>query len=407
MRIRSRLIVAAAAASASFALISSARADWLVKTYMEPYIWNYGTADALIAGWGNAGAPVTVSLSQWNTADTAGDPGGGGAFNPNFQSPASGDNFAIQGTGSIIVTAPGDYKFYNNTDDGSRLRIGGTTVISDDVLSGDHDATGNVTFLSPGTFSIQWTWFEYGGGAQGEVSYENLTTPGTGRQLLGMAGTPGAANGITLDPAAIVKGYRGNVNIGPIDTLSKALALAGDASKQFGSSELHAVVNVEQADSAGHYAGGYAPPGTNYARPDWYSPLDDDDYAVTATGLLHIVTEGDYKFAELTDDGGALRLDGTAIIVDDTLHGAGFPADVKYSPLVHLTVGYHPIEFLYFERGGGSSGELFLVDANNNPIALVGDAANGGLEVTQSVPEPGILSVLGLGSIMALRRRRK
>jgi hypothetical protein len=133
---------------------------------------------------------------------------------------------------------------------------------------------------------------------------------------------------------------------------------------------------------------------------------DDDDFAVTATGYLHILTEGDYKFAELTDDGGALRLDGTPIIVDDSLHGAGYPGDVKYSPMIHLNPGYHYIEFLFFERGGGASGEVFLVDANNNPIALVGDVANGGLEVTQTVPEPGILSVLGLGSILALRRRR-
>src|SRR3954466_3476070 len=113
MRLRSRLLLAGAVASASLTLCSSARADWLLKTYMEPYIWNYGTADALIAGWGNAGAPVTVSLSQWNTADSASDPGGGGVFNPNFQSPASGDNFAILGTGNIIVAAAGSYKFTN------------------------------------------------------------------------------------------------------------------------------------------------------------------------------------------------------------------------------------------------------------------------------------------------------
>ena len=83
-----------------------------------------------------------------------------------------------------------------------------------------------------------------------------------------------------------------------------------------------------------------------------------------------------------------LRLDGTPIIVDDTLHGAGFPNDVKYSPTLHLGVGYHLIESIYFECGGGSSGEVFLVDANNNPIALVGDVANGGLEVAKLYPSP-------------------
>ena len=93
---RSRLILAAAAASASLGLINSAKADWLVKTYMEPYIWNYGTADALVAGWGNAGAPVTSSPNQWNLADLSSDPGGRGFFNTgDIQSPVSGDNFVV------------------------------------------------------------------------------------------------------------------------------------------------------------------------------------------------------------------------------------------------------------------------------------------------------------------------
>jgi len=396
MRFHSRLLVAAAAASASLALVHSAKADWKVSTYVEPYISNIERVDKLIAGWGQAGAPVSVSLSEWNTADNAVEAGGGGAFNPNFQSPASGDDFAVRGTGNIIVATAGDYKFINNTDDGSWLRIDGATVIADDVLSGDHDATGTV-HLNPGTHSIEWTWFERGGGAQGEVSYQNMTT-GSTRQLVGMAGTAGSANGITLDSAAIVKGYKANVSIGAIDTLAKGLALAGDASKKYGEG-LYPVMNSTQNDGDGHFTGGSIPPGL--AHPD------DDDFVVTGTGFLKIVTEGDYKFAELTDDGGALRLDGTPIIVDDTLHGAGFPADVKYSPILHLTAGYHPIEFLYFERGGGASGEVFLVDANNNPIALVGDVANGGLEVTQSVPEPGVLSLLVLGSAFICRRARR
>src|SRR5436853_6224883 len=93
---RSRLILAAAAASASLGLINSAKADWLVKTYMEPYIWNYGTADALIAGWGNAGAPTTISPNQWNMADLASDPGGRAFFKTgDYQYSVSGHNLSV------------------------------------------------------------------------------------------------------------------------------------------------------------------------------------------------------------------------------------------------------------------------------------------------------------------------
>jgi hypothetical protein len=398
-----RLIPALVAALAAFPVSISARSDWLVQTYLEPYIWNLNRADALIGGWGNAGAPMSVSLSEWNTADNASFPGGGGVFNPNFQSPASGDWFAVQGKGSIIVTAAGDYRFTNNTDDGSRLRIDGSTIILDDVLSADHDASGTI-HLNPGIHSIEWTWFEAGGGAQGEVSYENLTAPGTGRQLLGMAGTAGSANGITLDASATVTGYKGNVSIGPIDTLSKAADLAGDPTKLFGSGLFPTFNSVEGLGADGCFGGGVKPPGLVSA--------DNDDFAVTGTGYLRVTTEGDYRFAQLTDDGGALRLNGIPIIVDDSLHAANCPSDVKYSPLVHLTAGYHALEFIYFERAGGASGEVFLVDANNNPIALLGDVANGGLEVTQTVsqvPEPVTLALLGIGlaGLGFSRRRRR
>jgi hypothetical protein len=91
-----------------------------------------------------------------------------------------------------------------------------------------------------------------------------------------------------------------------------------------------------------------------------------------------------------------LKIDGVAVINDDSLHGAGYPGDVKFGS-IHLTPGFHPIEMMYFERGGGASGELFLVDANNNPIALVGDVLNGGLRVVQEVPEPSTLVLGGMG----------
>src|SRR5207248_4598033 len=141
---------------------------------------------------------------------------------------------------------------------------------------------------------------------------------------------------------------------------------------------------------------------------------DINDYVVKGTGFLKVVTAGTYRFASLSDDGAEMILQdptGTttlASIIDDTYHGAGDPGDIKLSDPVTLAPGFYPLSYLFFEAGGGSSGELFLVDPTTGaPIALVGDTANGGLEVVQSVPEPATLSLLGLSAAFLLRRRER
>jgi len=184
-----------------------------------------------------------------------------------------------------------------------------------------------------------------------------------------------------------------------VTTLAAADVVVANPANGAGSG-LYPTFNSADQSPLGFYPNDDKPPG--------FAAANNDHFAVTGSGFLNVVTEGDYKFASLTDDGARLRIDGAGVIVDDTLHTAFYPQDVKYSPLVHLTAGFHPIEFLYFESVGVAGGELFLVNATGNtPIALVGDAAHGGLEVTQTmVPEPGMLSVLALGSTLFMQFSR-
>jgi len=193
-----------------------------------------------------------------------------------------------------------------------------------------------------------------------------------------------------------------------VTTLAAADAVVSNSSNRAGFG-LYPTFNSADQSPLGFYP--------NDDKPLGFAAANNDHFAVTGSGFLNVVTEGDYKFASLTDDGARLRIDGAGVIVDDTLHTAFYPQDVKYSPLVHLTAGFHPIDFLYFESVGVAGGELFLVNpGDNTPIALVGDAAHGGLEVTQTmVPEPGILSALALVPILLTqfsrtihhRRRRR
>lgn len=131
-------------------------------------ITNLAAADALIAGT-NLASQTTNYMDVSTTLNS----GSGSHFStsnavPGVQTGIDLEDFAVKGTGYLQVVTPGTYTFGVNTDDGSRLRIDGLTVITDDVLSGPHDVLGQVN-LTAGFHTIEWTWFERGGGGIGEL----------------------------------------------------------------------------------------------------------------------------------------------------------------------------------------------------------------------------------------------
>jgi hypothetical protein len=339
-----------------------------------------------------AGFPVFETTIATDTTDTlTNGPNGVGHFTFDLQVPGlspsvDNDDFAVVGTGQFQAVNPGTYTFRTTTDDGSRLRLsvnGGAAqqVITDDVLSAPHDATGTIVLAAGDTVDFNWMWFERGGGATGELSY---SADGTNYFLVG--DDTGGLTPTTEVTIATYKSNPGNAVTGPaLNTLADANSIRDNAHLR-GEARTN-TFNISNDGSVGFYGfGGQAPGLTN----------DQDDFTVVGDGFLEVRVEGDYKFASLSDDGARLLIDGTAVITDDTLHGAGFPGDVK-TGTIHLTPGYHPIEYMFFERGGGASGELWLADANNQPIALVGDVLNGGLRVVQEVPEPSTLALGALG----------
>lgn len=429
--------VLAAAVAAALVTAGTAQADWLIKGIAGTpgtTITNYASADNLINGtngFTNApGFPVVASLDYWNTADgqPGGSPGGRGKFKagaggagsatdvvdlipPGLPSGVDNNDFVVVGSGNIIANAggPTKYTFYNNTDDGSRLKIDGVQVITDNVLSGDHDATGDIV-LTDGVHSIEWMWFERGGGAQGEISYSSPDL-GTPRTILTKAGkltgdADGSVNGITLDDAATVTTYKSVVVNGRYtgsgtDNLNHAIAdkgLPGSGNALMKTFNLSNDGGNPAPNQSGHFGGDVDVPGI--AR-------GSDNYIAVGTGKLIIKTEGDYYFAILSDDGGEMTIDGVAVVHDETQHGAGFPNDLRFSAAIHLTAGAHDIDALYFENGGGSGGEMMQTDAAHATFCLLGDVAGGCLEVTQDVPEPASLTVLALGAIGLMARRRR
>lgn len=127
----------------------------------------------LLAGQ-NAGTTTTQSgYTTINFTDGAdGDYTSGNVAFPG----GSGDNFAVEITGTLIVNTPGEYTFMVSSDDGCRLRIDGADVIVDDATHNPTTSSGKVV-LSKATAQFQLIYYDVTGGAEVEVSWvrPNLT----------------------------------------------------------------------------------------------------------------------------------------------------------------------------------------------------------------------------------------
>jgi len=149
---------------------------WTIKTYRNGSPVNgLADADALISGG------FLIASTNMAEGDMVGFSTGEGTGHFSINNPVPGipntqatDNYAVQGTGFVVVSSTGQYTFGLNTDDGARLRIDGSNVIVDDVRSPPHDSAYVTVCLSAGLHPIEWTWFNEaggvnGGGGEGEI----------------------------------------------------------------------------------------------------------------------------------------------------------------------------------------------------------------------------------------------
>jgi hypothetical protein len=76
---------------------------------------------------------------------------------------ATVDHAAMVLTGFLSIAHAGTYSFNLGSDDGSRLSIGGQTVIDSDLLHSFITATGAATFAAAGLYAINITYFNNAG----------------------------------------------------------------------------------------------------------------------------------------------------------------------------------------------------------------------------------------------------
>ena len=90
------------------------------------------------------------------------------------------DLYYVRFTGYIDIAESGEWTFYTNSDDGSKLYIEGVEIVDNDGDHGPRERSGDVT-LSKGRYAITITFYEDGGGDMLEARYSG---PGVAKTLI-------------------------------------------------------------------------------------------------------------------------------------------------------------------------------------------------------------------------------
>lgn len=234
---------------------AEAIASYLLRGQAQPY--DPTKPPALIGGlryeYYEAGVNSIAQLLS-NAPKSSGDIAGLdiGAF------PHRENNWGVRYSGYIEAPADGDYRFWLNSDDGSRLSIGGAVVVDND---GDHapvEKTGKVT-LKRGPHRFEVIFFQAAGGAEFAATWR----------------PPGGQRGAI--PSEVFK--REGQPLMPLDSEAFTLdaAKAAEGRKQFAAMNCASCHSV--TDSAGAVLGKAARPLAELASRNTGGCLAETPYA--------------------------------------------------------------------------------------------------------------------------------
>lgn len=158
------------------------------------------------------------------------------------------DAFATRQTASIQIPANGEYTFYTQSDDGSRLYVDGKLVVNNDGLHGMSEKGGDVR-LNSGLHILVVTYFDNGGGDGLKVSWKG---PGFAKQVITPEVLrPAGSGNLRVLAVEAVKGWKGkeSENIADFVKLVQSESLASPALHALAtlpSDAVSAQVNAEQ-----------------------------------------------------------------------------------------------------------------------------------------------------------------
>lgn len=305
--------------------------------------------------------------------------------------------------GRVLIPADDHYTFGVHSDDGCALRIAGQAWVSQNG-SGIIDPMDPSTLFTPaGTANfrgvVQLTAGEYDmefisfqdGGASGHELYavsgsvindiDSQDWTLVGHLSLGSYKVPGILELAGTNFLVRTSAPGANMAITNLNSLADAeTELANDPGIVTGNWD---VVNFHDPERAG--SGTFA----GDSPFDNGTPADDNDFALEVTGTLEIAHEGAYIFGFRGDDGSSLQIAGQAwsnivfspnantVIAGDTLKHDANTGNSNSGASIYLAAGNYDLRAVFWERGGGSSFEIFGYDIMRPVPALLRAGAAG------------------------------
>lgn len=334
-----------------------------------------------------------------------------------FALPFHPDTFGVLWRGRLLVPQDGEYEFVCGSDDGVRLRIGGTDVIAAPHLRAYAESRGSIT-LTAGAHDFELTFYENwvfascrlfwsGPGMKqrviapryfappedlAEVVRPHITRISPERAFIGdtviVRGTGFSAETafvrVTFDgvPGKVVSATDSQIEVEvPIG------AATGDVVAQVGAISslpepfevrnligLHAeyfrvgndLRDYPDFDAMAPYFIRLDGP-IDFHRDDlWRLPYEPDVFAARYTGYLYIPADDDYEITLGSDDGARLSIGGEPYIDMPGLH-----AYEESSRRTRFTEGFHPLELIFFENRGVARLRLFWQRAGDVTRTLI------------------------------------
>lgn len=245
------------------------------------------------------------------------------------------DNFGIVFTGSIQINSGGNYTFYTNSDDGSKLYIDGKLIVNNDGLHAPRERSGSIS-LSSGKHKIEVQFFER---TQGQVLDVRYAGPGVSKRAIpngvlfpdGGSSSPTAPTEPDPEPEPAPEPT-------PEPTPTPTAGTNGLRYKYYegrwGQLPNFSSLSVIKSGTLSNFS-------LSPARTDRY-------FGFVYTGYIKVDQSGSYTFYTTSDDGSKLYINDKQIVDNDRVH-----APQERSGSVSLSVGYHKIEVRYFENAYG------------------------------------------------------
>ena len=349
---------------------------------------------------------------------------GGGIFGDDLEYPEevatsdfwTGDDFVQYSRGYVRFSEAGAYTFGVHSDDGFGLRVlGGPRFVSFDTgatgaiddadpsalihaaPTGDANTRGVLQVDQPGTYLLEFFWWERGGGDNGELYVSRGAISGGDDDENASWSLVGQVESVSYNiPGVDESGWTIEASAPGGDELGTLEAAIADLDAGVTTVEGVAVFNINdpQSGGPGTFPGDTPFPGNTDA--------DDNDWAVRATAKLVIPASGEYQLGFRGDDGGQLKVagqefkevvadaTGSAVIEGDTVITDALTGDSNTIATIDLEAGSYDIEYIGFERGGGAYFEVFGsgVGAPGPVLLAVGGAGSGVLEPSVALVAP-------------------